>query len=104
MKCESSNIILIFRNSSRYPGSVYFFILQKYLYSVSASYCGCCPYCNLSQKIKILDSLIRLSIVIHFEFSSLCSAYDLYHASFPFVILGTGEQLVYLSGNPELFC
>lgn len=58
----------------------------------------------LSQKIKILDSLIRLSIVIHFEFSSLCSAYDPYHASFPFVILGTGEQLVYLSGNPELFC
>lgn len=50
MKYESSNIILIFRNSSRYPGSVYFFILQKYLYSVSASYCRCCPYCNFESK------------------------------------------------------
>lgn len=103
MKYESSNIILIFRNSSRHPGSIFLFcksICTMFLLLTV----GVVHIVILSQKIKILGSLIRLSVGIHFEFSSLCSGHDLYHTSFPFLILGTDEQLVYLSGNPELFC
>lgn len=43
MKYESSNIVLILEILQGILGLfICLFLLQKYMYDVSASYCGCC--------------------------------------------------------------